>query len=85
MDVFCEQGAFNLANTREILEKARDLGFPLKAHVDEFENLGGCRLAVELGAASVDHLVKTSTGGASRPGPERNGGGFTALHSLRAF
>lgn len=60
VDVFCEQGAFNLANTREILEKARDLDFPLKAHVDEFENLGGCRLAVELGAASVDHLVKTS-------------------------
>jgi imidazolonepropionase len=60
VDVFCENGAFNLAQTREILEKTRDLGFPLKAHVDEFENLGGCRLAVELGATSVDHLVKTS-------------------------
>jgi imidazolonepropionase len=42
------------------LLKAQELGFPLKAHVDEFENLGGCRLAVELGAVSVDHLVKTS-------------------------
>lgn len=60
VDVFCERGAFTLAQTREILEKARELGFPLKAHVDEFENLGGCRLAVELGAVSVDHLVKTS-------------------------
>jgi imidazolonepropionase len=60
VDVFCERGAFNLAQTRDILEKARDLGFPLKTHVDEFENLGGCSLAVELGAASADHLVKTS-------------------------
>jgi imidazolonepropionase len=60
VDVFCERGAFNLEQSREILLKAQELGFPLKAHVDEFENLGGCRLAVELGAASVDHLVKTS-------------------------
>ncbi len=60
VDVFCERGAFNLEHTRKILIKARELGFPLKAHVDEFENLGGCRLSVELGAVSVDHLVKTS-------------------------
>jgi len=60
VDVFCERGAFNLEQSREILLKARELGFPLKAHVDEFENLGGCRQVVELGAVSVDHLVKTS-------------------------
>jgi imidazolonepropionase len=60
VDAFCEKGAFSLAQTRTIFMKAKELGFPLKAHVDEFENLGGCGLAVELGAASVDHLVKTS-------------------------
>ncbi len=59
-DVFCESGAFNLAQSRQILTKARELGFPLKLHADEFENLGGASLAVELGAASADHLVKTS-------------------------
>mgnify|MGYP006286907829 FL=1 len=59
-DVFCEEGAFDLAQTRRILEAARDLGFPLKAHVDEFQALGGTRLAVELGATSADHLVKTA-------------------------
>jgi imidazolonepropionase len=32
----------------------------LKIHADEFDNLGGASLAVELGAASADHLVKTS-------------------------
>ncbi len=59
-DVFCEKGAFNLAQTHRILESAKALGFPLKVHVDEFENLGGTTLAVQLGAVSADHLVKTS-------------------------
>ncbi len=58
-DVFCEQGAFDLAQSRRILETAQGLGFPLKAHVDEFKSLGGTPLAVELGAVSVDHLVMT--------------------------
>ncbi len=60
VDVFCEQGAFLLAQTRQILTTAKSLGFPLKVHADEFENLGGVKLAVELGAVSADHLVKTS-------------------------
>lgn len=60
VDVFCERGAFDLAQTRRILETAKALGFPLKIHADEFENLGGASLAAELGAASADHLVKTS-------------------------
>lgn len=60
VDVFCEQGAFNLEQSRRILSTARDLGFPLKIHADEFGNLGGVPLAVELGAVSADHLVLTS-------------------------
>jgi imidazolonepropionase len=36
------------------------LGFRIKIHADEFDNLGGASLAVELGAASADHLVVTS-------------------------
>lgn len=60
VDVFCENKAFNLDQTRQILTKAKELGFPLKIHADEFDNLGGVQLAVELGAASADHLVKTS-------------------------
>jgi len=60
VDVFCEDRAFNLDQSRQILTKARELGFPLKIHADEFDNLGGASLAVELGAASADHLVKTS-------------------------
>jgi imidazolonepropionase len=60
VDVFCERGAFDLAQSRAILQTAKELGFPLKIHADEFDNLGGARLAAELGAASADHLVKTS-------------------------
>jgi imidazolonepropionase len=60
VDVFCETGAFSLAQSQAILEQARQLGFPLKIHADEFDNLGGARLAAELGAVSADHLVKTS-------------------------
>lgn len=60
VDVFCERGAFSLTQTQQMLSEAKKFGFPLKVHVDEFENLGGARLAVELEAASADHLVKTS-------------------------
>ncbi|MEK6256288.1 MAG: imidazolonepropionase, partial [Chloroflexota bacterium] len=60
VDVFCETGAFNLEQTRKILEVGRQLGFPLKLHADEFDNLGGTSLGVELGATSIDHLVAAS-------------------------
>lgn len=60
VDVFCETGAFTLEQSRDILTRAKDLGFPLKIHADEFDNLGGARLAADLGAVSADHLVKTS-------------------------
>jgi imidazolonepropionase len=63
VDVFCEEGAFSVAQSRRILEKASGLGFPLKIHSDEFSALGGTELAVELGAASADHLVSTSKRG----------------------
>ncbi len=58
-DVFCERGVFDVEQTRRILEAAKGHGLGLKLHVDEFEPMGGTSLAVELGAASVDHLVRT--------------------------
>jgi imidazolonepropionase len=60
VDVFCENKAFTLEQSRQILTVACSLGFPVKIHADEFDNLGGASLAVALGAASADHLVKTS-------------------------
>jgi imidazolonepropionase len=58
-DVFCEDGVFDLDQTRRILEAAAALGYRLKVHADEFVGLGGTKLAVELGATSADHLVMT--------------------------
>ena len=60
VDVFCETKAFDVKQSEQILKKAKGLGFPLKIHADEFDNLGGATLAAELGAASADHLVVTS-------------------------
>jgi imidazolonepropionase len=61
VDVFCERGAFSLDQSQRILETAKKHGFPLKIHADEFENLGGAAMAADLGAASADHLVTTSS------------------------
>lgn len=59
-DVFCEKGAFDLAQSRRVLETAKTLGYKLKAHVDEFTNLAGAKMAIELGAVSIDHLDRIS-------------------------
>ena len=56
VDVFCERNAFDLAQSQRILKTAKSLGFGIKAHVDEFTNLGGARMAIGLGAVSIDHL-----------------------------
>lgn len=58
-DVFCDEGAFTLDQSRRILEKAKELGLGLKIHADEFKPLGGAALAAELGATSADHLICT--------------------------
>jgi imidazolonepropionase len=60
VDVFCEKNAFSLEQSYHVLETAKKMGFGLKAHVDEFTNLGGARMAIELGATSIDHLDQIS-------------------------
>jgi imidazolonepropionase len=59
VDVFCEVNAFDVAQSRRVLEAGRAAGFGVKAHVDEFNALGGVTLGVELGAQSLDHLDVT--------------------------
>jgi len=65
VDVFCEDGVFDLEETREILEAARRLGFGLKVHADEIVALGGTELAVKMHAVSVEHLTKVTETGIS--------------------
>ena len=60
VDVFCEDGVFDVELSRKILQIAnQDYGMFIKAHVDEFVNLGGVTASIELGAVSVDHLDVT--------------------------
>jgi len=60
IDVFCEKNAFNLEQSRRVLEAGKGFGMKIKAHVDEFTNLGAARMAIELDATSIDHLDKIS-------------------------
>jgi imidazolonepropionase len=61
MDVFCEQGVFDLLTCQHLLMSAQDTyRFLIKAHVDEFVNLGAVPMAVGLKAQSVDHLDVTT-------------------------
>ncbi len=55
-DVFTEKNAFNIEQSQRVLETAASLGFGIKAHVDQFTNLGGSSLAIKSNAVSIDHL-----------------------------
>jgi imidazolonepropionase len=56
VDVYCDEGAFTLAETRAILEAGKRHGLALRVHAEQFTHTGASRLAAELGARSVEHL-----------------------------
>jgi len=56
-DVFCEDSVFDVHQSKKYLECAKAYGFGLKIHADEIEEIGGSKLAGELGAASAEHLI----------------------------
>ncbi|CAN0041988.1 putative imidazolonepropionase [Lampetra fluviatilis] len=62
-DVFLERGVFERDAARSVLRAARDLGFLLNFHGDEFTDMGAGELAAELGARAVSHLEETSDQG----------------------
>jgi len=55
IDVFCETGAFSVAQSRRVLEAGIARGLKPRVHASQLGPGEGVRLAVELGAASVDH------------------------------
>jgi len=57
IDVFCEDGAFDADQSRAVLEAGRAAGLGLRVHGNQLGFGPGVRLAVELGAASVDHCT----------------------------
>ncbi|WP_291048586.1 imidazolonepropionase [Herbiconiux sp.] len=62
IDVFCEEGAFDPEQSREVLLAGRAAGLGLRVHGNQLGESGGVALAVELGAASVDHCGHLSGG-----------------------
>ena len=65
-DVFCENGYFNIIQSRRILETAKKYGLIPRLHADEFEDSGAAELAAEIGAISADHLMAVSDEGIAR-------------------
>lgn len=60
VDVYCDEGAFTLDETRQILAAARAAGFAVRAHAGQFADLGAAGLVAELGGLSADHLEQVS-------------------------
>lgn len=62
-DVFCDDVAFTVDESRRILEAARTHGLGLRVHADQLSLSGGAQLAAALGAMSADHLEHTDAAG----------------------
>lgn len=60
IDVFCEEGAFNAEQSRAVLEAGIAAGLTPRVHGNQLSYGAGVKLAVELGAASVDHVTYTT-------------------------
>lgn len=58
-DVYCDEGYFDLDQTRRILQAGLDHGLRPKVHLDAYSHTGAADLAIDLGAVSVDHLNLT--------------------------
>lgn len=56
-DVFCDEGAFTVGQSRRVLEAGADYGLTPKIHAEELARTGAAQLAADVGAASADHLL----------------------------
>jgi imidazolonepropionase len=59
-DVFCEEGVFDVEQSRRVLEAGTDAGMTPKVHAEELAHIGGTQLAAEVEAASADHLLHST-------------------------
>ena len=55
IDAFVEEGAFSPSLIAPYLQKAKEMGFDITIHADQFST-GGSAIAVKYGAISADHL-----------------------------
>ena len=57
VDAFCDRGAFDIAQSRQVLRAARALGFQVRLHANQLQAGEGVDLALELDCASADHCT----------------------------
>ena len=60
IDAFCERGAFDVDQSRAVLQAGRSAGLGLRLHANQLGHGPGVQLAVELGCASADHCTYLS-------------------------
>lgn len=60
IDVFCDRGAFDVDQAREILTAGAAAGLAPRIHANQLSNIGAIELAVELDCASADHCTHLS-------------------------
>jgi imidazolonepropionase len=60
IDVFCDKGAFDVDQSRQILKSGVDKGLLPRIHANQLTQGGGIQLAVELDCASADHCTHLS-------------------------
>ena len=61
-DVFCDRGAFSVNESRKVLQAGKVYGLAPRVHAEQLTRTGAAQLAVQLGAASCDHLEQVSKG-----------------------
>jgi len=59
-DVFCDRGAFSREQSKRILQAGRQWGMLPRLHAEQLSRTGAAQLAVQLKAASCDHLEKVN-------------------------
>jgi imidazolonepropionase len=63
IDVYCDRGAFTLAEAERILRAGRDAGLSLRIHAEQVAYTGAAAMAASLGALSADHLERIDDAG----------------------
>ncbi len=71
VDAFCEKIAFAPGQTKQVFQKAKELGFNIKLHAEQLSDSGGAALASEFNALSCDHLEYLSKAGAKKMADHR--------------
>uniref|UniRef100_A0A3Q2FY18 Probable imidazolonepropionase n=1 Tax=Cyprinodon variegatus TaxID=28743 RepID=A0A3Q2FY18_CYPVA len=63
IDVFCEQGVFDLESSRAILQAGKEMGLNINFHGDELHPMNSAEMGAELGALAISHLEEVTDEG----------------------